>query len=94
MIDLTDLNLLSLNGIEIPENVNGVVVAEVSKDSPAEKVGFQKGDIIYKIGDKEVASIAELRYELYKYKPGDKVSISYVRSEKSNTVNVKLVASE
>ncbi len=94
MIDLTDLYNLYLNGIAIPENVNGVVIAEVSDSSPAEKAGFQKGDIVYKIGDEEVTSIAEMRYELYKYKPGDTVKISYVRNEKSNTVNVKLVASE
>jgi serine protease Do len=93
MIDLTDLYNLYLNGIAIPENVNGVVIAEVSDSSPAEKAGFQKGDIVYKIGDEEVTSIAEMRYELYKYKPGDTVKISYVRNEKSNTVNVKLVAS-
>ncbi len=94
MIDLTDLYNLYLNEIAIPENINGVVIAEVSKSSPAEKAGFQKGDIVYKIGDEEVTSIAEMRYELYKYKPGDNVKISYVRNEKSNTVNVKLVASE
>ena len=94
MIDLTDLYNLYLNGIAIPENVNGVVIAKVSDSSPAEKAGFQKGDIVYKIGDEEVTSIAEMRYELYKYKPGDTVKISYVRNEKSNTVNVKLVASE
>lgn len=94
MIDLTDLYNLNLSGIAIPENINGVVIAEVVADSPASKAGFEKGDIICKIGNEEVTTISELRYELYKYKPGDTVELSYVRSEKLNTVNVKLVVSE
>ncbi len=94
MIDLTDLNSLYLSGIEIPENIYGVVVAEVVEDSPASKASLLKGDIICKVGDEEVTSVAELRYELYKNAPGDTIEISYVRNEKLNAVSIKLVASE
>jgi len=94
MVDLTDLYSLYLSGIDLPDNTQGAAVAEVTEDSPASKAGLTKGDIIYKIGDEEVASVAELRYELYKYEPGDTVEISYVRNNKSYSVNVKLVASE
>lgn len=94
LIDLSDLYNLYQNGLTIPDNIKGVAVAIVASDSPAAKAGLKKGDIIYKVGNNEVISSAELRYYLYKYEPGKTVKISYIRNNKSNTVNIKLVASE
>jgi serine protease Do len=94
MIDLSDLYNLYQNSITVPEDATGVVIAIVTDDSPAAKAGLKKGDIIYKVGDDEVTSSAELRYYLYKYEPGKTVSMSYIRNNKSSTVKVKLGASE
>jgi serine protease Do len=57
-------NLLSIEsakglwlGITVSESENGVItVSEVDRDSPAEKAGLKKGDVIGKIGGKSVAS--------------------------------------
>lgn len=94
MIELTDLYSLYLSEITVPDGAEGVVVAEIVKDSPASKAGLQKGDIVYKIGNEEITSIADFRYKLYKSAPGDTVELSYVRGEIPYTVKVKLVASE
>lgn len=83
MLDVTETYALFLQGVVVSEDVEkGVVVINVSKNSPAEKVSLKKGDIILKIGSKEILNKAELRYELYKHKAGDKLTISVFRDNK------------
>ena len=68
----------------------GVVIASVESDSPAAKAGLKQGDIITKIGNEEVSSIAYLRYVLYKHEVGDKIKISYIRNNKTLSTNITL----
>ena len=91
MLDLTNEYYLWQNRIMIPEGVdNGVAVVTVEKSSPADKAGLKKGDIIVKIGEEDVSSIAEFRYELYKYDVGNKVKISFYRNNKLQNVTITL----
>ena len=91
MIDLSEEYYLWQNRITIPEGVDsGVAIATVESGSPAAKAGLKKGDIIVKIGDKKTDSLAEFRYELYKYEVGDKAVITYYRSDKQQTTTVTL----
>lgn len=71
-------------------NETGIYVESVEANSPAQKAGLQKGDIIIKIGDVSVENSSYLKYELYKYNVGDKVKITYKRNkeEKSTTVTL------
>ena len=68
----------------------GVVIASVESDSPAAKAGLKQGDIITKIGNEEVSSIAYLRYVLYKHEVGDKIKITYIRNNKTLSTNITL----
>ena len=91
MLDLTNEYYLWQNRIMIPDGVNeGVAVISVENGSPAAKAGLKKGDIIVKLNDEEVGSIAEFRYELYKYEVGNKVKLSFYRDGKLQTANVTL----
>lgn len=94
MLDSNDLYSLYANGININSKIKGVVVAEVQDKSAAAKAGLQKGDIITKLGDNDITSIAELRYYLYRHNVGDQVEIKFVRNDKEESVKVKLTASE
>jgi serine protease Do len=47
--------------LEETENGKGLKVLEVAPDSPAEKAGLKKDDVILHIGDKEVSSIEDVR---------------------------------
>jgi len=71
-------------------NTTGVYVAAVENESPADDAGLQKGDIITKIGDVSVESSSYLKYELYKYDIGDKVTFTYTRNNKENTTTITL----
>ncbi len=91
MLDLSASYDLMLAGIRVDGNVeNGVVVYQVEKDSPASLAGLSTGDIIIEIDGNETGNIAEFRYNLYKYEPGETVEVMYYRDGKYNTVDVKL----
>lgn len=68
----------------------GISVKEVIKDSPAEKAGIKKGDIIIKIDGKEVSSVPELNRERNNHKIGDTVTLTLLRSGKEEDVQVVL----
>lgn len=94
MMNLTDLKNYS-NYYNYLQNTNlssGVVVVDVENNSSAKKAGLQQGDIITKINDNETENVAYLRYELYKHKVGDTITITYERNGKTKTVKVKLTS--
>lgn len=94
-ISMVEVEQAYAYSFSIPGNIeDGVVVVEVVSGSPAGKAGLQKGDIITKIGNKSVSSVSELRYELYKYKVGDKAEFEYFRDNKLNKVYVTLGKNE
>ena len=61
-------------------NINkGVYVFQVALDSPAGRSGLQRGDIILKIDNKEVNSVADIRLDIAGRKIGDKVILTLDR---------------
>src|SRR5579862_3756564 len=49
----------------------GVVVREVSPDSPAAKAGLKDGDVIMKAGNHEVKDVGALSEQVSQHKAGD-----------------------
>lgn len=94
MIDATDTYNLSRYRITLEPNQEGAVVIETQANSPAAKAKLQMGDVITKIEDYEVTSVARLKYYLYKFAPGDKVKINYIRNGKLETTTLTLAKSE
>lgn len=73
------------------ENFKGVLVESLDKEGPAVKAGLKPGDVIIRINNTEVNSQSAFEEELaYRY-PGDKVSVTYLRDNKTNTATVTLV---
>ena len=71
-------------------NLKGVYVAEVIENGSAEKSGIKSGDVILKIGTKEVNSSAELQEEIGRMRPGDKVTVT-IRNKKGNEQTKEIV---
>ncbi len=68
----------------------GVYVFQVALNSPAGNAGLQRGDIILKINDKEVNSVADLRMDIAGHKIGDKVILTLDRDGKELATEVTL----
>ena len=60
----------------------------VSQGRPAEKAGFQKGDIVIKLGDEEVTDMMSYMKALSKFENGDKVDVQISRK---NELSIKKV---
>lgn len=68
----------------------GVALVSVSKGGAADKAGLQVGDIITKLGDMPVTTITSLSEGLAADKPGQKVTVTYLRNEAEKTADVTL----
>lgn len=71
-------------------NLKGVYINSVVDGGAAEKGGLKSGDVILKIGVKEVNSPAQLQEEIGKRRPGDKVVITF-RNKKGDEEVLDLV---
>ena len=71
--------------------MEGIYVAKVLEESSAEEAGLKAGDVITAIDGKEMNKKADLQEYLAKKRPGDKVSVSYLRDKKkaSKTMTLK-----
>lgn len=65
-------------------------MAELVDRSAAMEAGIKPGDVIIAINDAATHNTAQLQGEISKYRPGDKISIKYVRDNKTHSVNVTL----
>ena len=70
--------------------VNGIYVAEVSADGAAAAAGLQQGDVITAIDGKTIEKFGQLQELLVNHRPGDKVSVTYLRDKKKHTVQITL----
>jgi serine protease Do len=68
----------------------GILVVEVTPDSPADKAGVKVGDAITKAGDKNVRSYDDLINILDEHKPGDKLTLRVMRQDKDRDLTVTL----
>ena len=74
-VQITDVTQEVKETNKLP-NTKGVFVAKVIDDGSADKAGIKTGDVVLKIGSKEVNSVAELQEEIGRRRPGDKVSLT------------------
>lgn len=66
----------------LSEDAKGVLVGDVVNNSPAEKSGIKRGDIITKVNDEEVDSPGELQDKIRSIEIGKKANIEVVRDGK------------
>jgi Do/DeqQ family serine protease len=68
----------------------GIYVTGVATDGAAKAAGLEKGDFITKINDVDITSGPQLQEQIARYRPGDKINITYVRNGKENSVSLTL----
>ena len=75
------------------KEVKGVLVQGVFEGSAAEAAKLRRGDVIFKVNDVEVNTVAQLQEQLGKFRPNDQVSLTVNRSNKISYFNVILRSS-
>ena len=70
--------------------VTGVYIAEVSADGAAADAELQAGDVLIAVNGKEIHKMAELQEESLQQRPGDEVTVTYLRDKKKHTAKVTL----
>lgn len=81
-------------GVKLKIDDGKIVVEEPIKNGPADKAGIKANDVILKVDDFKVKDkaeeddLAELRKEVTKHNPGDKIKVTVKRGDKEMTVEV------
>lgn len=73
-------NLADSFGVEY---VEGVVIADIFREGPAEKAGILPGDILTHINDNPVEDLRRVMIQIAEYQPGDIVQIDLIRRGES-----------
>jgi serine protease DegQ len=68
----------------------GVAVLDVVDGGPASKAGLRPGDVITAVGGKQVASVEDFLAVLRPHKPGDTVTVTFLRGDASQSTDVTL----
>ena len=86
-----DANLAEEKGLK---RVSGVYIAEVGKNGAATEAGIRAGDVIVAINGNQVKNTSQLQEQVARYKPKDKIRITYYRKNQEKTVTVTLKSIE
>jgi S1-C subfamily serine protease len=82
-ISIIDLNATIAKEKGIKDFVHGIYVGGVNAGSAAESAGLKEGDVITHINGIAVNSASELQEIVARNRPGDKISVSYNRNDKT-----------
>ncbi len=69
---------------------DGVYVDSLVAKGSAKAAGIIKGDVITKVDDRKVNSVAELQEQIARHRPGDKVSVTVIRNGSEKIIDVPL----
>jgi Do/DeqQ family serine protease len=72
------------------DNAQGALVNAVTPDSPADKAGMQRGDVITAVNGRTVQDSNSLRNEISEMMPGTNTKLTLLRNGKEQTVDVTL----
>jgi serine protease Do/serine protease DegQ len=74
----------------LAKSTRGVVVTDIDPDSPAEKAGLKRTDVILAINNHPISTWEELRLIVSQIVPESKATLKIVRDGKERTVEVTL----
>ncbi len=78
-----------VKALDLPAK-EGVIVAEIVEDSPADKAGLQVQDVIIELDGKKVEDVVQLSKDIASRAPGTNVELTIIRDGKKKTVTVEL----
>jgi serine protease Do/serine protease DegQ len=88
-VSISDLNPDMAEAFGL-DNTRGALIETVQDDTPADRAGLERGDVIRSLDSYEVESVADLRLKVASMRPGTEVEVGIVRDGESRTVVVRL----
>ena len=79
-----------LDGNSIINFKNGIYVAQITTNGPADKTGLKEGDIITKIDGIRLDTMNDLRQYIYTKKPNEQVKLDITRGKINRQINITL----
>lgn len=73
-------------------DTKGVLISEVSEDTPAEKAGLEHGDVILAVNGRTYSTLRELRFAVANLRPGEAAEIKVFRDGDEKTIEVEIGA--
>ena len=70
--------------------MEGIYIAEVVDDGAAAEAGLKEGDVITHIDGQKIKSFGELQNVIAQKRPGDKITINYLRNKSKKTATLTL----
>lgn len=75
---------------DITATAEGLYIASVNDRSAAMEAGLQEGDVITQINGNAVKNSGQLLEQMNKLRPGDKITITYIRNNKTHKTSAVL----
>lgn len=72
--------------------LNGALVSDVVEDSPAEKAGLKRDDVIVAFNGADVLDASDIRNAVGLVEPGERADITYLRNGKRRTTRIEIEA--
>ena len=89
-ISIQDLTPELVKSFGLKEDVTGALIADISKDGPADKAGLKRGDVIIAFDGKEIHDSGILRNEVAATPVGKKVNVAVLRKGDKKEFSIKI----
>jgi serine protease Do len=89
-LDIFSTSNKAFLGVLTAKTDKGAIIKNLVDESAAKKAGLKNDDIITKLDDTRITSPDDLRNAIATHKPGDKVTVNYLRDSKEKSVTLEL----
>jgi len=89
-IGIQDLSRELLESFGLDADTEGVLISQVYEDSPAEKHGLKRGDVLIQMNGRPVKDVGHFRNMIAMTMPGTDIDLTLIRKGKQKTVKVNL----
>lgn len=74
--------------------IRGVYINGITEGGAAERSGLRAGDVIVKVGAVDVDNVPQLQEQVGRFRPGERVPVTIVRTGREQVVNMTLLGKE
>lgn len=87
-VSIQDIDAATSQALGLAGNTDGVLVADVFENQPADQAGIQRGDVIVSINNTDIGNVNQLRNIVAQIPPGTEVPVTVVRDGKERKVRM------